>query len=398
MRNHESDAIQWSGEIDGMVQSTGFEVPEPLREAHLLCLGQQRIMATFRERPGEVGAIGEALAGFLPADSLHARHPVIAIARPVAGILGGLGAEMGEIQSELEVLAGHPDPWVRAVRHAFTALLLLHHARPEEAKDALRAGYAAHKAIGDRLGLMFSLVMLTEFSLARGRFDEAMRQAQEAYGYASEGISGDSGSLMLLKVGQSRALAGEQEAGRRLMEQAATSAERLGEYGEAAGCYSELAALALRVGDRAEARRRLAQATELLESWVEERGFAGMASSTTAVRGAYLAALDGEFEAARELLRKAVDAVRSGPLLSFMSGLDEVVRGLAAVAGLEGDHVRAAELLGGAFTVVGMDNEASYSDARTRAAALAALGEEVFHEAYERGRGLGRSELLALTP
>lgn len=398
MRNHENDAIQWSGEIDSMIERTGFEVPQRLREAHLLCVGQQRVMATFREHPGEVGAIGEALAGFLPPDSLRARHPIVAIARPIAGILGAHGAEMGEIQGELDVLAEHPDPWVRAVRYAFAGLLLLHNARPDEAEESLRAGYAAHKEIGDRLGLMFSLVMLTEFSLARGRFDEAAQRAQEAYGYASEGVSGDSGSQMLIKLGQARALAGEQDAGRRLMELAANSAERLGEYGEAAGGYSELAALALRFGDRAEARRMLAKATEVIETRVEDRGFVGLAYSTTTVRKAYLAALDGEFEAARELLRKAVEAVRSGPLLSFMSGLDEAVRGIAAVAGLEGDHVRAAELLGGAFTVVGMDNAASYSDARTRSAALAALGEEAFTAAYERGRGLRRSELLALAP
>jgi hypothetical protein len=91
-----------------------------------------------------------------------------------------------------------------------------------------------------------------------------------------------------------------------------------------------------------------------------------------------------------------VDIVRTGPFLSFMAGLDEVIRGLAALAGLQGDHVRAAELLGSAFTVVGVDNEASYSSPRRRDAALAALGEEAFAVAFARGRGTHTSEILAL--
>ena len=400
MRNFEADAAQWSGEIHAMLERTGYEVPDRLREAHTLCLGEQRVAAAFRERPGDLGVIGETLIELLPPESLRARHPMLAIARPIATLLGGHGAELSGAATELEELADHPDPWVRAVRHAFAGLLLLHQARPDEAEAALRAGYAAHKAIGDRLGLMFTLVVLSQFSIARGRYDEALRRTEEAYGYASEGISGDSGSFMLVQLGHARVLAGEPEAGRRLMELAATSAERLGEYGEAAGGHAELAALALRDGDRAEARRRLAQATGLLDARAEERGHGrmGLAYSTVATRSGYLAALDGEFEAARQFLREAVEAVHSGPFLSFMSGLDEVVRGLAAFASLEGDQVRAAELLGSAFAVTGMDNAASYSDARTRAAALAALGEEAFTAAYERGRRLGKPELPALSP
>jgi predicted ATPase/DNA-binding SARP family transcriptional activator len=400
MRNYEADAAQWSAEIHAMLERTGFEVPDHLREAYMLCEGERNITTAFREQPGDLNVVAQALIESLPPESLRARHPMLAIARPIAGLLGGHGVEAGQAESELEALADHPDPWVRAVRHTFAGLLLLHRARPEEAEAALRAGYAAHKEIGDRLGLMFTLIMLSQLSIAHGRFEQALRQAEEASGYASEGISGDSGSFLLVQVGQARALAGEPEAGRRLMEMAATSAERLGEYGEAAGGYAELAALALREGDRAEARRRLAQATSLLDARSEDRERArmGLAYSTVTTRSAYLAALDGEFEAARQYLREALEAVSSGPFLSFMSGFDEVVRGLAGLASLEGDHVRAAELLGSAFAVVGMGNVASYSDARTRAAAVAALGEEAFTAAFERGRRLGKPEILALGP
>jgi predicted ATPase/DNA-binding SARP family transcriptional activator len=397
MRNHESDATQWATEVGELLDRVGHRVPEELREAEQICTGMLRVSALIRERPNEVGVIAESLLDIVPPTAVRARHPILAMARPVAGILTSRGLESSESQAELDALAEHPDPWVRAARLSYAGLVELHNARPEQAEKLLGAGYAAFTAQGDRLGLTFTLVMLTEFSLARGRFREALLRAQEAYRYASDGLSDDSGSIMLIKVGQARALTGEVEAGRRLMAQAAANAERLGEFGEAASGHSELAALALRLGDRAEARRRLARAAELIDAQDDSRR-AGFVGSTLLARRAHLAALDGEFEVARGLLREAVELVRNGPPLSFMAGLDEIVRGLAALAGLQGDHMRAAELLGSAFSVVGMDNLSSYSGPATRSAALAALGEEAFAKAYERGRRLQKSELLALEP
>jgi predicted ATPase/DNA-binding SARP family transcriptional activator len=397
MRNHEGDAAQWAAEIGEMLVRLDYRAPDELTEAYQLVMGTRRINAAVQERPGEVQAIAENLFETAPPSALRARHPLLAMARPIAGILASSGADLSVARREAAALAEHPDPWVRAARFAYLGLLELYQGLPESAEEMLSAGYAAYAAEGDRLGLTFTLVMLAEFSLARGRFAEAAQRAEEAYGYASEGLSDDSGSTMLIKVGQARALQGDVEAGRRLMTQAAATAERVAEYSEAAAGHSELAALALRLGEHAEARRQLAKATDLVERKAP-RARAGLAWSSILTRRAYLAGLDGEFDVARDLLRQAVELARNGPLLSFLAGLDEIVRGLAALAGLEGDHVRAAELLGSACSVIGMDNQASYSDATTRAAALAALGDKAFAAAYERGRRLKKAELLALEP
>ncbi len=127
-----------------------------------------------------------------------------------------------------------------------------------------------------------------------------------------------------------------------------------------------------------------------------ERPDAGFSGALILARNGHLAALDGDFDIARDHYREAINVVRAGPFLSFMSGLDEVIRGLAALAGMQGDHVRAAELLGSAFTVVGVENQASYSGPQAREAALAALGEEAFAEAFARGRRTRSSEILIL--
>ena len=397
MRSRESEAMQWAIEISALLERTGSGAPDGLDEAYTMCTGFNVMNAVAREHVGEVDVIGEALLEIAPPASARVRHPLLALVRPIAVILVSRTGGEDDAHAAFDALAEHPDPWVRAASHAYSALLDLQYARPREAEAAMRVSYARMSELGDRLGLMFVLILLTEHSLASGRFDEAVRQAEEAYGYATEGLGGDSGSMMLVKLGQARALAGEVEAGRRLMEQGAKSAERFGEFSEAAAGRSELAALALRLGDRAEARRQLAEAIELIESRAEHKE-AGLAFSAVLSRQGYLAALEGEFEAAREHYRRAVDLVRGSPLLSFMAGLDEVVRGLAALAGLEGDHTRAAELLGSAYSVVGMDNKASYSDGATRAAALAALGEEAFEKCFTRGRRLPKTEVLALEP
>jgi predicted ATPase/DNA-binding SARP family transcriptional activator len=397
MRNQEREPLQWAEELCELIERTGVEVPAELAEAYLLCSGVRRTMAAVGEYAGDVEAIGNVLLAAVPETAYTARHPLLALIRPVAGVLTRQGADARDARRQLEVLAEHPDPWVRAARYSFTALLELHYANPAVAEELLLTGYAKFRELGERQGLLFTLVLLSEFALAKGQFQIAVSRSQEAYGYATDGLNPESGSILLVKLGQAHACAGEVEHGRRLMEQGARTAEHCGEFADAAMGHAELAVLAFKLDDRAEARRQLAAALNLSEARADrERADVGFAKSTILARCGYLAALDGDFEIARDYYREAVDIVRTGPFLSFMAGLDEVIRGLAALAGLQGDHVRAAELLGSAFTVVGVDNQASYSGPRTREAALAALGEEAFAAAFARGRGTHTSEILAL--
>ena len=395
MRNHGKEAAQWAEEVSELIFQSGVEIPAELGEAYLLCVGVRKAMAAMREHAGDVEAVSKALISAVPENAYTARHPLLALIRPVAGVLISRGGDGTAARRELDALAGHPEPWIRAARYSFTALLELHYAQAAVAEDLLLTGYAKFRELGERQGLLFTLVVLTEFALAKGEFQVAVSRAEEAYGCATDGLNPDSGSMLLIKVGQTRACAGEIEYGRRLMEQGTRTAEHCGETGDAAVGHAELAALAFKVDDRAEARRQLAMATSLIGAFPDRPDMA-LANSTTLARRGFLAALEGEFDLARDCYRQAVDVVRSGPFLSFMSGLDEVLRGLAAVAGLQGDHVRAAELLGSARSVVGMDNEASYVGPRTKSAAIAALGEEAFEDAFARGRQARTAEVLAL--
>jgi predicted ATPase/DNA-binding SARP family transcriptional activator len=397
MRNLEKEATAWAEELSELITDSGVEIPAELGEAHLLCSTMYRLLRTMREHSGDLEAAARVLMDSLPEDTSAFRHPVLALARPVAGVFITRGTDVTATRRALDTLADHPDPWVRAGRDSFTALLELNAANPDATEELLLSGYAKFRELGERQGLVLTLVILTEFALAKGDYRTAVSRAEEAYGYATDGMSTESGSMLLIRVGLARSCAGETEQGRRLMEQAVRTAERCGELADAAAGHAELAVLAFKLDDRAEARRQLASATELIDTR-PGRPDAGMARTITLARRGYLATLDGDFEIARDCYRQAVDVVWDGPFLSFMSGLDEVLRGLAALAGAQGDQIRAAELLGAAFSVTGMENKASYADPHTRAAALAALGEQPFAAAFARGRHLPKSDILALEP
>ncbi len=57
----------------------------------------------------------------------------------------------------------------------------------ERANDEAEAACAEFRVVGDRWGLIASLVGVAEMSLARGRAAEAIRASEEAYGYAAGG-------------------------------------------------------------------------------------------------------------------------------------------------------------------------------------------------------------------
>jgi predicted ATPase len=397
MRGHEKDGTQWAEDVCELVTRSDGEVPAELSEAYLLCSGVLQVSTAMREHPDDVQAIGSVLINAMPENSSTARHPALALIRPLAGVfMANWSADNDVTRRELDLLADHPDPWVRAARYSFTALLELRSAKPDAAEKLLLTGYAKFRKLSDRQGLLFTLVLLVEFALAKGEFRVAVSRAEEAYGYACDGLNPGSGSMLLIKLGQTRACAGEVEHGRRLIEQGVRTAEHSSEFADAVTGRAELAAIAFRQDDRAEARRQLAAASSLMGSSAEKHPDTDMANAMTLSRRGHLAALDGDFDVAHDCYAQAADLVRSGPFLSLISGLDEIIRGLAALAAMQGNHVRAAELLGSAYAVVGLENQASYSGPKAKAAALAALGEAAFAKAFDRGRRTQASDVLAL--
>jgi hypothetical protein len=97
---------------------------------------------------------------------------------------------------------------------------------------------------------------------------------------------------------------------------------------------------------------------------------------------------------------RAIGTLRTGlaAMLPSNPTLALVVEGIAALAAAQGEHVRAAELLGLAHRLQGFRNAASLEVERAQAAIDAALSRADAGAAYARGQTMSRAEALELNP
>jgi tetratricopeptide (TPR) repeat protein len=245
--------------------------------------------------------------------------------------------------------------------------------------------------------VLTTLSSLAEVKMALGHTAEAIRACEEAYGYAAQGVSPDQGSMMLIQLGRARAMAGDSAGGRADIERGIAAAERIAELADAGQGRVWLSEIARHEGDFAQARVLLDQTLEQLEPRRKRVDFGTAYASASSKRGC-LAEQEGDLVAAarwHETAIRGLDRIVAMPINRIVG---TVVLGFAALAAARGEHVRAAELLGGAHTLQGELDPWSLEVERATAAARDALGREAFDEAYDRGHRFSREEILALLP
>jgi tetratricopeptide (TPR) repeat protein len=199
----------------------------------------------------------------------------------------------------------------------------------------------------------------------------------------------------MIQHGRAVAMTGDFATARALLERGRKTAERIAERGDAAGGSVWLSEIARREGDLDEARAQLDRAIALIEPRKARADFGTSAALAYSKRGCVaeqLGDLDGAAEWHEKSLR-ALDRIIAMPIDRLIGTL---VHGFAALAAARGEHLRAAELLGGAHTLQGVPDAWSLEIDRATASAVAALGQAAFDEAYERGRGMTRDQTLAL--
>jgi predicted ATPase/DNA-binding SARP family transcriptional activator len=385
---YESEATTWAVEVADLAGGTA---PPGLEEAHAVCRLFAAVTGATHEHMPQLEVIGRELAE-VAAALPDAVYPLLAIAPSLSLVLA---QDEAGARRELERLDRHPDPWIQAMRHTVSGMLDVTGAQPDSGEVRLREGYARFEQVGDRFGLVLSLTFLVEVALARGRFDEAVRLATEARRLAA-GFGGEGEAMQVVMLGRAHVWAGQIELGRGEMEEGVREGLRTGEFGDAVSGMAELAALALRFDDRELARQWLDRGAQTVSEH-SGRPDIGLGAATMDARRAYLAVLDGDLEFAEDCYAQAFEKVRKGTIMLFTAaGIGEIALGLAALAGRRGQHERAAELLGCAHSVYGLEFQASYCAGPAREAALAALGTEAFEVAYLRGRRRPRERVLAL--
>jgi predicted ATPase/DNA-binding SARP family transcriptional activator len=390
LRDYEAEAGQWAVEVWRIAD----EGPPPgAEDAYAIC-GWTAAAVTEMTRDGGPDPDGLRVAMQAAAERVGdgAAHPALALCRPLAAIFGG---DIEGARRELDAMAGHRDPWTRTATHIFLAYLTFNDGELDRAAEEAVAAYEGFRDVGDRWGMLTALMSMAEVDLARSRPADAMRASEEAYGYAAEGVSPDQRAIMLVQIGRARAMSGDLAGGLADVERGLRAAERIAEHSETAHALVWIGEIARRKGDLDEARAVLDRALALIEP---KRGRVDLGTDlavASSKRGC-VAEQDGDLEAAARWHRQAIRAIDRIVAMPTNRLVGTLVQGFAALAAARGEHVRAAELLGGAHTLQGLPDPWCLEVDRATASALDALGREAFDEAYARGRRTSREAILAL--
>ncbi|GAA1309590.1 SARP family transcriptional regulator [Planotetraspora silvatica] len=313
-------------------------------------------------------------------------HPVVAMAGPILALL--LGSDF-EANAHLEDLFGHPDPWVAAAAYMFRGNVYFNTGRVAEGESHLRASLDRFREVGDRWGTGNALASLAETGTMRGT-GEAIEILREAIALVDAVGAVEDTPYMRTRLAIVLNIAGDRTAADAVLEEAmricVDNADPMGK----AGAEHVRGDFARERGDFDAARECYHEALRLLGR--PEMSSARQLHATLSSSLGMLAAQEGDLRRARRLHGEALAlAVESqdGPVVAH------VIVAYAGLAALEGDHERAAVLLGGATAVRGIVDVVGYDHLRATEAATAALGQEVFSRHYERGRAMTREQVVA---
>ncbi|SNT47825.1 Predicted ATPase [Actinomadura meyerae] len=383
LRDMETEAGGWAVAVHAMAGDT---VPPGLEEQYALCVVSSRVITELKDGPGPTReSLSATLREVVPLVPEKPAHPLLALARCASSIFGG---DIEAMRRSLRDLDDHSDPWIRAIVRVCLGHMAIHTGEIREASTEVGAGYEQFRELGDRFGMIVALSGMMQVALARGEAAEAIRLGEEAYGYATTGVSPEQGAGILTQLARARFQQGDVEGARADLERAMEQNERVGEFAEAAGASLQLCEVALHEGDRAAARAHADRA----HRWVVSRGhrpdFVQTARRTYSRLGC-LAEEDGDLDEAKRLHAEALREMHDDVLMGNPT-VASLIEGVAAYAAARGAFVRAAELLGTAHTLNGYRDDVAYEVRRTLPLVTAALGDDAFTAAYERGRQVTR--------
>jgi tetratricopeptide (TPR) repeat protein len=382
-----------------VLRIAGDTPPDDLSEEYAMCQIVATMTNAMNEPAGDTAQAFEVLSQLtLPEEP---SHPLLAMAAPMLTLIGG---DAEGAYKQLRDIPEHRDPWVTATRRSMTGHLALNDGDIEAAAADLADGLGRFEALGDRFGLVGCLVGLAQVAIARNRPGEAVRAFEQAREHAAA-LAGNMGGILGIGLGEARARAGDIEGARPVLQDGVRAAELAGELDDAASGYVQLAELARRTGDLAEASDLLRSALAIVESRLQRPDMFAVAAGTFSRLGC-IAELEGDLAGAAAWQQRAIDLLSGGPddrgrivaMLPVNRTLAAVVDAIAALAAARGEHARAAELLGLAHALQGFSDAWSLEVARASAAARTALGDAGFEAAYARGRNRdgAKAEALAL--
>ncbi|MBO3746547.1 winged helix-turn-helix domain-containing protein [Streptosporangiaceae bacterium NEAU-GS5] len=354
---------------------------DDLAEEYDLCV----LTATMSGNTPELeGLLRETVARV---DRLNAppRQPYLTILRAIAG-----GPPSREMMAELEARywwVSDDDTWMWSLYSFGQGFFRYFDGQPEAAAVEFEQALAGARVTGDRWVILQALIGLAELSGALGepaRAEELFAEALELAGMLD--AQSDAGELMCRR-GDHRVRAGDLAGARADFERAEILGRRSGAPETVALAQIGLSVIDRLNGDLASARGRC----ESTLAGFSTNWFSGSEVRARAYESlGWISAREGDADAALGWHRQALATEYSR---SNRTQAGRVAEGLAAVALLGHDAVRAAHLLGVGATLRGSPSAADPDVARVRARATVQLGETGFATAYRRGAETTRTVL-----
>lgn len=307
---------------------------------------------------------------------------------PMAAVVEGLLALITDDPaaglSVTEERLSHPDPWTRAMLWFTRSLLHGSHGDMVRMGENWTAAAAAFRAAGERWGLSASLTYLGIVRTTLGDFEAAAAALTEAIGLAREFGTDDYPRVWLAML---RKHTGEIDTARSELLDVVTSTTSA-RYAPLARL--SLADLARYDADLEEADRQLGKAWDAFRHGVlDDAGFRALFALGSGNLAVARSELDASVPQLAEALRLAVE-MPDMPLAA-MVGV-----GIAQLRLEQGDASGAARVLGASHALRGVPDAFNPDVVRVTRGLRAALGEHAYEFAYSHGRGLERTDALAV--
>ncbi|MEV6399568.1 BTAD domain-containing putative transcriptional regulator [Streptomyces sp. NPDC051907] len=281
-----------------------------------------------------------------------------------------------------------PDPWVRASAHLAYDFVLTEQGDLRTGALSRLEALRGFEAVGDRWGLVMSLMPVGRDHSLRGEYAAAVATFERAVALSSELGTEDFLYLSKARLARERRRSGDLDGARRDLESALRQAKERSHRRLEANILVGLANLHRRAGDLGQANGVL----DRLEALVRRRAIPVEVAEDLIVSTRMENRLaEGDAAEARALLPQAAAALFAQGAGAGLAWVAELLGGLLA---LEDDPVGAAVALGMSEVVRGAFDEGEPELRELVDRLVVRLGEEGYREAYREGAGLPRQDAL----
>ena len=316
-------------------------------------------------------------------------HPMLRLAGPVSSMLKAwMDGDPGWHVPDW--LVADEDPWVRGhalMMRGYGAFFAgVGHDRG--AAD-LEAAVESHRQAGDRSAIAMTLGGLAEVAAWRGEFTAGVHHVEEALALVTELSSIEEIAQHRVFLARLLWLAGDHDRAHAELARGSRDADRVGLRELQVWAALTAAELARFAGHPDSELPRLERAIEVATDLRRDSDYHGQLATALG----YAKAAAGDTHAAAGHHCAALDAAAGS---GDATAIARAIVGIAHLASARGEHAAAAEMLGAAVAVRGIPDLSARDAAHVEAAARAALGDEVFTEAYARGREGGAQRQQAV--